>query len=110
MPTSKAADKSVRPTRSYWTVTDTLAVCDSAGDVLLQGPAVRAAYHAELRAMVERQGFVIANMNYSVTGDGGTFEYHMVIHSPDRGNTRLLSEALNALPSITAFRIAPSGD
>ena len=65
---------------------------------------------AELRAMVERQGFVIANMNYSVTGDGGTFEYHMVIHSPDRGNTRLLSEALNALPSITAFLIAPSGD
>src|SRR5467141_2036794 len=64
----------------------------------------------ELRAVVERQGFVIANMNYSVTGDGGTFEYHMVIHSPDRGNTRLLSEALNALPSITAFRIAPSGD
>src|SRR6266550_2794667 len=64
---------------------------------------------AELRAMVERQGFVIANMNYSVTGDGGTFEYHMVIHSPDRSNTRLLSEALNALPSITAFRIAPSG-
>jgi acetolactate synthase regulatory subunit len=65
---------------------------------------------SELRAMVERQGFVIANMNYSVTGDGGTFEYHMVIHSPDRSNTRLLSEALNALPSITAFRIAPSGD
>src|SRR5258708_18713463 len=43
---------------------------------------------AELRAMVERQGFVIANMNYSVTGDGKTFEYHMVIHSPDRSNTR----------------------
>ena len=64
----------------------------------------------ELRAMVERQGFVIANMNYSVTGDGKTFEYHMVIHSPDRGNTRLLSEALNALPSVTGFRIAPSGD
>src|SRR6266513_1177606 len=43
---------------------------------------------AELRAMVERQGFAVANMNYSVTGDGKTFEYHMVIHSPDRSNTR----------------------
>jgi hypothetical protein len=34
----------------------------------------------------------------------------MVIHSPERGNTRQLSEALSALPSITAFRIAPTGD
>lgn len=65
---------------------------------------------SELRTMVERQRFVVANMNYSVTGDGKTFEYHMVVHSPDRNNTRLLSEALNALPSVTAFRIAPTGD
>ena len=65
---------------------------------------------AELRAMVERQGFAVANMNYSVTDEGKTFEYQMVIHSPDRGNTRQLSETLNALPFITAFRIAPTGD
>jgi putative Mg2+ transporter-C (MgtC) family protein len=64
----------------------------------------------ELRSMVERQGFVIANMNYSVTGDGLTFEYQMVIHSPDRGKTRDLSLALNALSSIKAFRISPTGD
>jgi len=64
----------------------------------------------ELRGMVERQGFVVANMNYCVTNDGKTFEYQMVIHSPERGNTRHLSEALNALPSITGFRIAPTGD
>jgi acetolactate synthase regulatory subunit len=65
---------------------------------------------AELRGIVERQGFAVANMNYCVTGDGKIFEYQMVIHSPERGNTRHLSEALNALPSIIAFRIAPSGD
>src|SRR6266704_2245221 len=65
---------------------------------------------ADLRSMVERQGFIVANMNYSVTGDGRTFEYQMVIHSPDRDKTRQLSEALNALPSVTAFRIAPTGD
>jgi len=65
---------------------------------------------AELRAMVERQGFVIANMNYSVTDGGKIFEYQMVIHSPDRGNTRLLSQALNSVATVTAFRIAPTGD
>jgi len=65
---------------------------------------------AELRATVENKGFVIANMNYSVTDEGKVFEYEMVIHSPDRDNTRHLSEALNAMPSVTAFRIAPTGD
>jgi putative Mg2+ transporter-C (MgtC) family protein len=65
---------------------------------------------AELRAMVEGKGFVIANMNYSVTDQGTVFEYEMVIHSPDRDNTRHLSQALNAMPSITSFRIAPTGD
>ena len=65
---------------------------------------------ADLRSIVERKGFVIANMNYSVAGEGRTFEYQMVIHSPDRDKTRELSEALNALPSVTGFRIAPSGD
>jgi hypothetical protein len=59
---------------------------------------------------VERQGFIVANMNYRVTGEGRFFEYDMVIHSPDRGNTRPLSEALNALPSVTGFRISPTGD
>jgi len=64
----------------------------------------------ELKAMVERQGFIIANMNYSVTDGGKIFEYQMVIHSPDRGNTRLLSQALNSVAAVTAFRIAPTGD
>lgn len=63
-----------------------------------------------LRAAVEGKGFVIANMNYSVTDEGKFFEYQMVVHSPDRDNTRYLSEALNAMPSVTAFRIAPTGD
>ncbi|HYU69301.1 MAG TPA: MgtC/SapB family protein [Burkholderiales bacterium] len=65
---------------------------------------------AELRAMVERQGFAVANMNYSVANEGRIFEYHMVIHSPDRSNTRQLSEALNAVSSVMAFRISPTGD
>jgi putative Mg2+ transporter-C (MgtC) family protein len=64
----------------------------------------------ELRAIVEGKGFVVANMNYSVTDEGKVFEYEMVIHSPNRDNTRHLSQALNAMPSVTAFRIAPTGD
>jgi len=65
---------------------------------------------SDLRALVERHGFVIANMNYGVTGDGKTCEYKMVIHSPDRNKTRELAEALNALPTVMAFHISPTGD
>jgi putative Mg2+ transporter-C (MgtC) family protein len=64
----------------------------------------------DLRALIERHAFVIANMNYGVTGDGKTFEYNMLIHSPDRDKTRELAEALNAIPSVMAFRISPTGD
>jgi putative Mg2+ transporter-C (MgtC) family protein len=64
----------------------------------------------ELRSIVQGKGFIIANMNYAVNGDGLTFEYQMVIHSPDRDKTRDLSLALNALSSIKAFRISPTGD
>ncbi|HKW37978.1 MAG TPA: MgtC/SapB family protein [Burkholderiales bacterium] len=64
----------------------------------------------DLRSLIERHGFVIANMNYGVTGDGKTFEYQMVIHSPDRNKTRELAEALNALAAVMAFRISPTGD
>jgi len=64
----------------------------------------------DLRALIERHGFIVANMNYGLTGDGKTFEYQMVIHSPDRDKTRDLAEALNALPAVTAFRISPTGD
>ena len=65
---------------------------------------------SDLRALITRHGFVVANMNYGVTGEGKTFEYQMVIHSPDREKTRGLSEALNALTTVTAFRISPTGD
>jgi putative Mg2+ transporter-C (MgtC) family protein len=64
----------------------------------------------DLRAMIERHGFIVANMNYCVAGDGKIFEYQMVIHSPDRNKTRDLSIALNALSTVTAFRISPTGD
>jgi putative Mg2+ transporter-C (MgtC) family protein len=64
----------------------------------------------ELRELVKRQGFVIANMNYCLAGDGRIFQYDMVIHSPVRENTRRLSEALAAMVTVVEFRIAPTGD
>ncbi len=64
----------------------------------------------ELRAIVQRHGFVIANMNYALSGDGKVFEYDMVIHSPVRENTRRLAEAFALMGPVVEFRIAPTGD
>jgi putative Mg2+ transporter-C (MgtC) family protein len=64
----------------------------------------------ELRALVARQGFIVANMNYCLAEDGKVFEYEMVIHSPQRDNSGRLSAALAAMPTVVAFRIAPTGD
>ena len=65
---------------------------------------------AELRDLVKRQGFVVANMNYGLAHEGKVFEYDMVIHSPERENTKLLSDAFAAMPTVVSFRIAPTGD
>jgi putative Mg2+ transporter-C (MgtC) family protein len=64
----------------------------------------------EVRSIVQRQGFVVANMNYSLASDGRVFQYDMVIHSPVRENTRRLSDAFATMASVVEFRIAPTGD
>ena len=64
----------------------------------------------ELRSIVQRQGFFVANMNYSLSGDGKIFQYDMVIHSPVRENTRRLADAFALMASVVEFRIAPTGD
>jgi putative Mg2+ transporter-C (MgtC) family protein len=64
----------------------------------------------ELRAIVQRHGFVVANMNYCLANDGKVFEYDMVIHSPVRENARRLADAFALMGPVVEFRIAPTGD
>jgi putative Mg2+ transporter-C (MgtC) family protein len=64
----------------------------------------------ELRAIVQRHGFVVANMNYSLSGEGRIFQYDMVIHSPVRENTKRLSDAFAAMTTVVELKISPTGD
>lgn len=64
----------------------------------------------ELRALVGRYGFSIANLSYRLTEDGRLFEYRMVIRSRDRHGAEQLSQHLRGLPAVKEFRIAPTGD
>jgi putative Mg2+ transporter-C (MgtC) family protein len=64
----------------------------------------------QLRELIGRHGFTIANLSHRLADDGTIFEYRMVIRSRDRKNAERLSSHLRSLPDVKEFRIAPMGD
>jgi putative Mg2+ transporter-C (MgtC) family protein len=64
----------------------------------------------DLRALIAEQGFTIGSLSYRLTGEGRFFEYRMVIRTLHARNAQRLAQTLGALPSVVAFRIAPTGD
>jgi putative Mg2+ transporter-C (MgtC) family protein len=64
----------------------------------------------ELRAMVAKHSFSIANLSYRFDKKDGFFEYRMIIRTGRAQNARALSETLSALDSVQEFRLSPAGD
>ena len=64
----------------------------------------------DVRKLVGKYGFSIANLSQRLTDDGRSFEYRMVIRSRDRRGAERLSQHLRDLPEIKEFRITPTGD
>ena len=64
----------------------------------------------ELRALIGRHGFTIANLSHRLTETGKVFEYRMVIRTRDRGAAERLSQYLCTVQGIIEFRITPTGD
>jgi putative Mg2+ transporter-C (MgtC) family protein len=73
-------------------------------------PRDRAMPEAELRRLVAEHGFSVANMSYRIAGQGREFEYQMVLRTLHATNAQALSARLASEPSVTEFRIAPTGD
>jgi putative Mg2+ transporter-C (MgtC) family protein len=65
---------------------------------------------AELRDLLRKHGFSIANLSSRLTEGGKLFEYRMVIRSKDRMNGEALAQHLRGLPEVLEFRISPTGD
>ncbi|MGE0850232.1 MAG: MgtC/SapB family protein [Hyphomicrobiaceae bacterium] len=65
---------------------------------------------AELRKLVGKHGFSVANLSTRLTDDGRIFEYRMVIRSRDKASAQELSQHLLKLPEVIEFRISPTGD
>ena len=64
----------------------------------------------ELRDLITRHGFTIANMSYSLTEEGKYYEYCMMIRTRKAKNLLLLSQTLSKLDSLVEFEIAPTGN
>lgn len=65
---------------------------------------------AELRTLVARHGFSVANVNYQLRDEGEEFEYRMVLRALDAHSARTLSDTLQTLNSIKGFQITPVSD
>ena len=64
----------------------------------------------EVRTLIGKYKFSIANLSSRLTEGGEQFEYRMTIKSRDRRNAEALSKHLRGLPEVIEFRIAPTGD
>jgi putative Mg2+ transporter-C (MgtC) family protein len=73
-------------------------------------PRTLAMGETELRDLLARQGFTIANLSYRLVEEGRFFEYRMTIRTRGHRNAGSLARHLNGLPDINEFRIAPTGD
>ena len=64
----------------------------------------------EMRDLVAKYGFSIANLSWRLSEGGRLFEYRMVIRTRKRQNAERLSRDLRERPEVIEFRIAPTGD
>lgn len=62
---------------------------------------------SELRELIRRHGFSLANLSYRLTREGESFEYRMIIRTMSSRNTRRLAETLTGMPTVKEFRIDP---
>ena len=64
----------------------------------------------DMRQLLKRNGFSIANLNYRMDTAANYFEYRMVIRADRAANATKLTQELSALPSVREFSVSPTGD
>ncbi len=70
----------------------------------------RAMTEAEIRNLMEEQGFKISNMCLAVTHDRQFFEYDLVINTRKEENLIRLCESLEKNGAVIEFKLCPTSD
>ena len=77
---------------------------------LIRFPAGETMPEADVRAIMERHGFSVANMNYRLDDGGHVFVYRMTLKTFDKKNLEELARDLRATAGVLEFRLSPSAD
>lgn len=77
---------------------------------VLRFPRKKTMAEDEVRAMMKRHQFSIANMNYRLEDKGESFEYRMTIQTTAKDAIEQLAAALRDNKDVMEFRISPAGD
>jgi putative Mg2+ transporter-C (MgtC) family protein len=64
----------------------------------------------ELRALIQRHKFSIANFSYRLDAEGRVLRHSMTLRATDRGAAARLAHSLKENPTVIEFRISPTGD
>jgi putative Mg2+ transporter-C (MgtC) family protein len=65
---------------------------------------------AQIRELLSKNGFSVANISYRLMEKGAQLEYRMTVRTLDSGNIEKLSKSLLGLTSIVEFNISMAGD
>lgn len=75
----------------------------------LRFPRDRTLEESAVRTLLKEHGFVISKMAYSLSEDGRTFEYRMLIGTLDADNISRLANVLRERPDVLEYSISPMG-
>ncbi len=77
---------------------------------LIRFPATATMSETDVRRIMERHGFSVANMNYRLDDGGNVFEYRMTLRTFDKKNLEELASDLRSTEGVLEFRLSPSAD
>jgi putative Mg2+ transporter-C (MgtC) family protein len=80
------------------------------GQLVLRFREDKVLAETEVRELITKQSFSIANMSYRLDRDAGFFEYRMMIRTASKHALEKLSDDLRRRLDLIEFRISPSGD
>lgn len=75
----------------------------------LRFPRDRILQESDVRQLLKDHGFVITKMAYSLSEDGRTFEYRMLIGTLNSQNIGSLANTLRERPDVLEYSISPMG-
>jgi putative Mg2+ transporter-C (MgtC) family protein len=64
----------------------------------------------EMRQLLTDHGFTVSNLNYRLDVEADFFEYQMIIRTTRGENATKLTQALNKVEAVKAYRVSPTGD